>query len=131
MIGPVFVIIFLSVVIVSLSFKRITLWRQKLKLQEQALKELEERETRVQLHGESVQRAELEGKLEFEMEDSGVTAEMECETWKAELPAREVVGVELAGIEKVRRKPVPARSDKVIDKGETLGVWAGIGIVAR
>ena len=86
---------------------------------------------RVQLHGKSVQLAELEGKKSAEMEDKGWDAEIEGEGRRAELPAREVVGVELDGNWKVKRKPVPGERGRVVEEGETLGVWAGIGILAR
>ena len=128
-IGPIFLIIFVSIVLLSLSFKRITLWRHNLKLQERVLKELEEREIRSQLHGESMQLVELKGraKVDFELEDTGTKAEIEGEGWRVELPAREVVGVELEGKGKVRRKPVPGRPGTKLDEGQTLGMWAGIG----
>jgi len=86
---------------------------------------------RVQLHGESLQLAELEGKKPAEMEDKGWDAEIKGEGRRAKLPAREVVGVELDGKWKVKRKPVPGERGRVVEEGETLGVWAGIGILAR
>lgn len=77
-----------------------------------------------------MQKAELEAKVEFEMDCEELAKEMSvCVDPTVELPAREAVGVEMDGRGKVRRKPVPR---KAVGEGLDMhGIWLGIGVSSR